>query len=182
MEAVLELVTVEEIFEKPPNERYELVRGEVIILSPAGFEHGEISANISAILHHFVKKNRHGVVTGAETGFILAHNPDTVRGADAAFVSAERVAQQKNREKFFDGPPDLAVEVVSPNDKDVEVEEKILEYLQAGTRLLWIVYPRTKSIYVYRSLKNVQILTHEDVLDGYDVLPGFSIPIREIFE
>jgi Uma2 family endonuclease len=151
-------------------------------MPPAGFEYGEIAGNAAFVLKSYVKTHRLGSVVGAETGFILARTPDTVRGADAAFVSAERVARQKNKEKFFDGPPDLAVEVVSPNDKDVEVEEKILDYLQAGTRLLWIVYPRTQTIYVYRSLEDVQILTIEDTLEGYNVLPGFSVPVREIFE
>ena len=182
MEAVLELVTAEEIFETPPQERYELVRGEVIIMSPAGFEHGKICANISAALYSFVKKNRSGVVTGAETGFILARTPDTVRGADAAFVSSERLAQQKNIEKFFDGPPDLAVEVVSPTDRAADIEEKILDYLHASTRLLLVIYPRTKTIAVYRPGKDVQSLSIEGTLEGYDVLPGFSVPVREIFE
>lgn len=182
METVLELVTAEEVFENPPSGRYELVRGEVIEMSPTGFEHGEIVGNIVGLLYSFVRKQRIGVVAGAETGFILARNPDTVRGADVAFVTTERSALQKNKEKFFDGPPDLAVEVVSPSDRAADVEEKILDYLRAGTRLVLVVYPRTKTIAVHRPKKDVKILTIEDTLEGYDVLPGFSIPVREIFE
>jgi len=182
MEAVLELVTAEDVFENPPAGRYELVRGEVIQMSPTGFEHGIISANAASAFHNFVKQRPLGIVVGAETGFILSRNPDTVRGADVAFISSERAARQKSIEKFFDGPPDLAVEVVSPTDRAADIEEKIRDYLQAGTRLLLVIYPRTKTIAVYRPGKDVQILTLEDALEGYDVLPGFSIPVREIFE
>lgn len=182
MEAVLELITAEEIFETPPIGRYELVRGEVIEMSPTGVEHGVIAGNTYAAFRSFVRKHKLGIVVTAETGFILAHNPDTVRGADVAYISSERLARQKNMEKFFDGPPDLAVEVVSPTDRAADIEEKILDYLHANTRLLLVIYPRTKTIAVYRPGKDVQSLSIEDTLEGYDVLPGFSVPVREIFE
>ncbi len=182
MEAVLELVTVEEVFEMPPNGRYELVQGKVIEMSPTGFEHGWLAVNVASEFHTFVKRHHLGIVLGAETGFILSRNPDTVRGPDVAFVTAERAARQKNTEKFFDGPPDLAVEVVSPTDRAADIEEKIQDYLRAGTRLLLVIYPRTKTIAVYRPHKDVKILTLADTLEGYDILPGFSTPVREIFE
>lgn len=176
-------ITAEELERMPHHDRrVELVRGEVIEMAPAGFDHGSVALTIAVYLHAFVRQHKLGVVCAAETGFILSRNPDTVRAPDAAFVSAGRVAQQQRKEGFFDGPPDLAVEVVSPGDSAEEVEEKTLEYLQAGARLVWIVRPRARTITVYRSLKQVRVLTPDDTLDGDDVLPGFTVPVKEVFE
>jgi Uma2 family endonuclease len=105
-----------------------------------------------------------------------------VRAPDAAFVSTERATRQTRREGFFDGAPDLAVDVVSPEDTVEEVDSKVLEYLQAGTKLVWIVHPKTQTITVYRSLDKVRVLTATDTLDGNDVLPGFAVAVKEIFE
>jgi Uma2 family endonuclease len=90
------------------------------------------------------------------------------------------VNQQRHKEGFFDGPPDLAVEVVSPQDTDEEVEAKVLDYLQNGVRMVWIIRPRTRTITTYRSMKDIRLLTEADVLSGENVLPGFTIPVREL--
>lgn len=164
------------------DQRVELVRGELIAIAPAGFEHGSVALTIAALLHTFVRQHKLGVVCAAETGFVLARSPDTVRAPDAAFVSGERAAQQMHKAGFFEGPPDLAVEVVSPGDTADGVEEKVLEYLRAGTRLVWVVRPRTATVTVYRSLKQVFVLTRGDALEGDDVLPGFAVPVAAIFE
>lgn len=97
-------------------------------------------------------------------------------------MTAERVAQQKRQEGCFDGAPDLAVEVVSPDDTVEEIETKVFEYLAASTRLVWVVNPRTRTITAYRSLKNVRVLTVDDTLDGDDVLSGFAVSVKDIFE
>lgn len=176
------LITIEELEKMPQTDaRVELVEGEIIKMPPAGHEHGEIAGNIFAAMHAFIRKNKLGKVYAAETGFILHRNPDTVRAPDAAFVTAERAEKTEGKEGFFPGPPDLAVEVISPNDSDEDVEAKVLDYLQAGTRLLWIIRPRTRTITVYRSRQDIRLLTAEDTLDGADVLPGFSVPVRELF-
>jgi len=176
------LITIEELEKMPQTDaRVELVEGEIIKMPPAGHEHGEIAGNIFAAMHAFIRKNKLGKVYAAETGFILHRNPDTVRAPDAAFVTAERAKETEGNEGFFPGPPDLAVEVISPNDSDEDVEAKVLDYLQAGTRLLWIIRPRTRTITVYRSRQDIRLLTAEDTLDGADVLPGFSVPVRELF-
>lgn len=176
------LVTAEEFSQMPSHEgRLELVQGELLKMPPAGHEHGEIAGNALALLWTFVKRHGLGKTYTAETGFILSRDPDTVRAPDAAFVTTERAARQKRRQGFFEGVPDLAVEVVSPDDSAEEVDNKILDYLEAGTRLLWIVKPRSKTITVYRSLTDIRVLTVSDTLEGYDVLPGFTVPVREIF-
>ena len=177
------LVTAEELERMPQNDAHvELVRGEIIKMTPAGHEHGEVALAIGSALREFVRQHKLGKVYAAETGFVLSRNPDTVRAPDAAFVSAARAAQQKRREGFFDGAPDLAVEVMSPEDTVEEVEAKVLEYLRSGTRLVWVAHPRTQTITAYRSLDKVRVLTTNDTLDGDDVLPGFAVPVRDIFE
>lgn len=161
--------------------RGELVQGEFIPMSPAGFVHGEIAGNVFGILWSFVRKNRLGVLYAAETGFILQQNPDTVRAPDVAFVTHERAAQQKRKTGYFQGAPDLAVEVISPSEILDDVENKLIDYLEAGTKVVWLVYPRTQTITIYRSLTDVRILTINDDLDCSDLLPGFSVPVAEIF-
>jgi Uma2 family endonuclease len=177
------LITAEELAQMPEEEGgIELVKGEVIKMSPAGYKLGEIAASILIFIGHFVRQRKLGKVYTAETGFILARNPDTVRAPDAAFVTTERVAQQRRSKGYFDGPPNLAVEVVSPDDTDEKVEEKILDYVQAGTKMVWVIRPRTQTITVYRSLSEIRVLTAADTLDGGDILPGFTVPVKEIFE
>jgi Uma2 family endonuclease len=177
------LITAEEL-ERMPDEdaRIELVKGEIVKRSPAGHEHGGVGMSLAGRLWEFVERNKLGRVYLAETGFILSRNPDTVRAPDAAFVAAARVAQQKRREGYFDGAPDLAVEVVSPDDTDIEVQEKVLEYLEAGTRAVWVVRPRLKTITIHRSPKEVRVLTVNDMLSGEDILPGLSVTLSEIFK
>ncbi|ABU57795.1 Uma2 family endonuclease [Roseiflexus castenholzii] len=162
-------------------QRVELVRGEVITMAPAGAEHGEIAGFVFGILFSFVRAHNLGSLYAAETGFILARNPDTVRAPDVAFVASERAAQQRGRSGFFEGPPDLAVEVVSPSDTAEDVEAKVLDYLEAGARMVWIVRPRTRTVTVYHSLRAVQVLRPGDLLDGGDVLPGFAVPVAALF-
>ena len=177
------LITAEEFERLPFSERHvELVRGEIVEMPPAGYEHGGVGMSLAWRLGAFVEQNSLGRVYLAETGFILSHNPDTVRAPDISFVSAARVAQQKRRAGFFDGAPDLAVEVVSPDDTDTAIQEKVLEYLNAGTQLVWVVRPRFKTVAVYRSLTNVRMLTAQDTLDGAEVIPGLAISLREVFK
>lgn len=176
------LMTVEELAKLPPDQsRGELIRGEFFSMSPAGHTHGIIALNVSSILWIFVKQNQLGKVYAAETGFVLARNPDTVRAPDAAFVQTERLVDQPPT-GFFEGAPDLAVEVISPSETVDEVESKVIDYLEAGTQLVWLIYPRTQTVTVYRSLTKIDIFTIEDTLDGGDLLPGFSVSLKEIFE
>lgn len=178
---VQRLLTAEDFAQLPePDSHAELVRGEVVRMSPAGHLRGGITFELGLLLGLFVRQQRLGKLYAAETGFLLTRSPDTVRAPDIAFVRAERLGQQ-SEQGFFDGAPDLAVEVVSPGDLDAEINEKVLDYLNAGTRLVWIVRPRGQTVTVYRSLKDVRILTRDEALDGADVLPGFSAPIASIF-
>lgn len=174
------LLTIEE-FERLPDDgwRLELVRGQVIREPPSGFEHGEVAIHIGAILLGFVKENELGKVVGTESGFVLSVEPPTVRAPDIAFVSEERL--DFDRKRFAPLAPDLAVEILSPSNTMSEIHDKVIDYLDAGTRLVWVVDPDSRTITVYRSRDAIRLLTLEDELDGADVLPGFRCKVSELF-
>lgn len=150
------------------------------MMTPAGFEHGRITINISSPLDRFVKERGLGVVTTAETGFQIDRDPDTVRAPDVGFILADRVPPETIT-GFFQGAPDLAVEVLSPNDRASAVTAKVQDWLAAGCRAVWVVDPGTKSVAVYRSLDQIVVLSRSDSLTGNDVLPDFRLSVAEIF-
>ncbi|MCU0493716.1 MAG: Uma2 family endonuclease [Chloroflexaceae bacterium] len=161
--------------------RRELVQGEVRWMSPAGFHHGRLVMNIATPLDQHVRQHQLGVVCAAETGFLLATNPDTVRAADVAFIRQERIANTPQPEGYWHGAPDLAAEVISPNDLYTDVDEKVTDWLEAGTRMVIIINPRKRTVTVYRSLLQIVVLREQDTLDGSDVVPGWTLPINDLF-
>jgi Uma2 family endonuclease len=176
------LITAEELFCMPDDGfRYELVRGELRQMALAGYVHGRVAVNISTPLDQYARAHNLGIVCAAETGFKLASNPDTVRTPDVAFIRRERVEEVGDVEGYWPGPPDLAVEVISPGDTYGEVEEKVLEWLEAGARMVVVVNPRRRVVTVYRSLTEITMLTEADTLDGGDVVPGWRMPVRDVF-
>jgi len=177
------LMTADDLWDLPDDgkKRYELVRGELRTTAPAGFEHGEIGTEIVYHLKHFVRTKGLGTILGADTGFILGRNPDTVRSPDAAFVSRERLRSIGRTKKFFPGAPDLAVEVLSPSDTVYETEEKVNDWLAAGTRIVWVVNPKQRTITVHKAGPQIQVLTEKDQLSGEDVVPGFACAVGELF-
>jgi Uma2 family endonuclease len=122
-----------------------------------------------------------GAVYAAETGFKLSSNPDTVRAPDIAFISKPRVEQVGDTAGYWPGAPDLAVEVLSPDDRVSEVEEKVSEWLSAGSQQVWVVSPKLRTVTIYTSLTDIVMLTEKDTLKGGGVVPGFEISIAEIF-
>jgi Uma2 family endonuclease len=166
-----------------PNDgfRYELVRGELRQKPPTGNVHGRLAARFTAYLGTFVYANQLGEVYAAETGFKLAANPDTVRAPDVAFVARERLEAVGEVEGFWPGAPDLVVEVISPSESYTEVEEKVVEWLEASARMVVTINPRGRLVAVYRSLDDIRILTESDTLDASDVVPGWLLPVRELF-
>src|SRR5258708_34206456 len=169
-----------EISDEIPNQRYELHAGELIEMSPAGYAHGIVAGWLLYLIMAFVEAHDLGEVTNAETGFVLLADPYTVVGADVGFVSKSRLVPMTGR--YHPIAPDMAIEVISPNDRATEVERKILAYLRAGTHLLWVVYPDEKVIYVYRPGHDVIVAQANDILDGYDVLPEFKLPVATVFK
>ena len=161
--------------------RYELVKGELTKMPPAGNIHGKRTMRLGWRLARHVEANDLGIVFAAETGFRLASDPDTVRAPDVALVIKTRVEEVGEFEGFWPGAPDLAVEVISPGDSYTEVEETVEEYLQSGARALWVVDPRRRTITVCRSLTDITILTENDTLEVGDLIPGFSCRVAEVF-
>jgi Uma2 family endonuclease len=161
--------------------RYELVRGELRKMTPAGHQHGRIAINVTLPLAQHVRTNNLGTVYAAETGFKLASNPDLVRAPDVAFIRCDRVEAVGDVAGYWPGAPDLVVEVISPSDTYADVEEKIFDWLDAGTRLAIVVNPRQRTVTVYRSRTDIAVLTEDDTLDGGVVVPGWLLPVREIF-
>jgi Uma2 family endonuclease len=176
------LTTADELFAMPDDGfRYELVKGELRRMPPAGSEHGAVIMNIGTPIDQFVKAHGLGVVFGAETGFKITSDPDTVRAPDLAFVRRERIQPAGIPREYWPGAPDLAVEVVSPGDTYTEVEEKVHDWLNAGTRMVLVLNPRTRTVAIYTSHPNVVRLTESDVLDGGELLPGFTCRVAELF-
>ena len=182
MSTTTQLMTADELLKLPRGRfRYRLVKGELITMSPAGSEHGAIVVNLTVLLGQHVKANKLGIVFGAETGFIIEENPDTVLAPDVAFISREHIPESGIPKKYWPGAPDLAVEVLSPGDTTREVEKKVDQWLSAGARLVWTVNPKRKSVAVHRASDDASSFSETDELDGEDVVPGFRCRVSEIF-
>jgi Uma2 family endonuclease len=182
MTTTLQRSTASELYAMPDDGfRYELVKGELRKMSPSGSEHGAIIINISLLLAQHVRSEKLGVCFGAETGFKIGSDPDTVRAPDVAFIRRERIPESGIPKKFWPGAPDLAVEVLSPGDPRREVDEKVEDWLEAGTRAVWVVNPKRRNVSIYRPTADVTRLSESDELDGGDVVPGFRCKVSEIF-
>ena len=177
------LITADELLWMPEDEfwRTELVKGRVVREPPAYYHHGKVATRVVIRLGGYVEAHHLGEVVTADAGFILFHKPDTVRAPDVAFVARERLAL-KIPEKFFPAHPDLAVEIASPSNTVREMVGKMLDYLEAGTRLAWMIDPHSRTVTVYRSLDDIRIVREDGVLDGADVVPGFGLRVSELFE
>jgi len=182
MSTTTQLMTAEELLRLPDSPyRHELVKGELITMTLPGEEHGAVIMNIGVPLGYHVKKNNLGVVYGAETGFQIERNPDTVLGADVAFVRKDRVERAGISKGYRFGAPDLVVEVISPSDNMKKVEQKVQRWLSAGARIVWTVDPKTRTIKVYEGTDKATVLREDDELTGGDLVPGFRLPVAEIF-
>lgn len=164
--------------------RYDLLEGNLIRVSPAGFDHGHLAARIAARLVMFLDSHPElGIAVGAETGFRLARDPDTVLGPDAAVVRRDRLPPADQRRGYLELAPDLVVEIVSPSDRWATVSEKVDAYLVAGVALVWVVEPRARAVRVYTPAGAERRLRADDgeVLDAEPVLPGFRLLLTELF-
>ncbi len=169
-------------FEGDPDKRYELVDGEVIELSPPpGHEHGGVAFNAGMLVGNFVRPRHLGRLYAAETGFKIHQLPDTIRAADLSFVSRGRLPDGSNPQRYLALAPDFLVEVVSPDDNAQRVEEKVQDWLRAGTQVVWVAYPSLKGVFVWRGLDRVEWRSGDDDIDAEPVLPGFSCKVAELF-
>ncbi|PDW04469.1 Uma2 family endonuclease [Candidatus Viridilinea mediisalina] len=181
MTSTTELLTAEGFAALPASElRQELVFGEVVETMPPGRKHGRIALKIGKLIDNWAEAGLGGE-SGVEAGFILARDPDLVRSPDAYYVRAERLPAGGDDEGFWHIPPDLAVEVVSPSDSAEDLRQKVQEYLKAGTPLVWVVYPRTREVVAHTPDGLARSFGAEDTLSHAQVLPGFSLVVKELF-
>lgn len=175
-----DLLTAEELLAlNLRDKRTELVRGRLVVREPAGFRHGVVAAELAGLLRSFVRQHKLGVVVAAETGFKLFTDPDTVRAPDVGFIRAERVPDPLPR-GYGSLAPDLAVEVLSPDDRPGEVLEKVADWLNAGSSVVWVIDPERKLARVYRADGSESLIANDGTLEGEGVLSGFTCRLEEI--
>ncbi|QEG33391.1 Uma2 family endonuclease [Bythopirellula goksoeyrii] len=177
------LTTADELLALPRGMgvRYELVLGELRTMSPTGWHHGSIVSKLHVRLAAYVDANNLGMMFGAETGFRLSSDPDTVRAPDIAFVAKENVPVKLLDEGFWPGAPDLAVEVLSPSDRTGEVNEKIDAWLKAGCVAVWIVDPKLETVTTHHPHRDIQVNAAGESMSDDIVLPGFSCAVKDLF-
>jgi Uma2 family endonuclease len=180
MSAAGSITTLDQLLEQSGLGRCELIRGEVNMMSPAGAQHGWIVARITGPLVSHVESHDLGFVFGAETGFVLERNPDTVRAPDIAFIRRERL-KGGPLEGYVPGAPDLAVEVLSPHDKTAEVHAKAETWLRAGAEAVWLVDPSRRMAWVASLCNRAYITQAVEALACDSLLPGFSLPLSRLF-
>jgi Uma2 family endonuclease len=180
MTATRKLMTAEELARTSiPDKAVELIRGHLVVREPPGTSHGGVAADLAHELGTYVRRERLGRVFAQDTGFKIAHDPDTVRASDVAFVSRDRPPGIPDA-GYAELAPDLVVEVLSPDDRAGEVLAKIGDFLAAGTRLAWLVDPRRREARIFRPDGSVTVIGPDGALDGEDVLPGFSCPLATV--
>lgn len=175
------LLTAEEFSLLPDpadGSRQELIHGEVITMPPAGGLHGVCCSRVDRRLGTFAEQHNLGSVASNDTGFILARDPDTVRGPDVAFWSWERLPEIPLG--YIDVPPELAVEVLSPSNTIKQIRIKVEEYFARGVLLVWVVAPEDRTITIYRSPDEGRVLHESAIITGEDVLPGFQCQVRDM--
>ena len=175
-------MTGEELLRKPWMNPCELVGGRIVRMTPTNPTHGRIEVNVAVALSRFVRTQNLGVVMAGEVGVFTTRNPDTVRAPDVLFLSHARDAGRTRGDGFLEVAPDLVVEILSPTDRPDTVRRKLDEYLAAGVRLAWVIDPAARTVHVHPASGEPRSLAAGDVLAGADVLPGFALPLDEIFE
>ena len=181
MTMIANAVTAEDLLAMGPKGRWlELYQGEVRAVSPANVRHGDIAGQIGMILRQYVSPRKLGRVI-IEGGYILARNPDTVLGPDVSFLRQSRVPEAGLPEKFFEGHPDLAIEIISPTNPRGELRRKLKTYLDHGTELAWLVDPNAQTVDIHRPNQPVRRLKRTEVVTGEDVIAGFSVVVSEFF-
>lgn len=176
-----QLITAEELAAVGDGGRCELVKGRIVVMSPTGDVHGGCEAAIAYHLGVYARSTGTGRVRTGEVGIITGRNPDTVRGADAVYISADRLAMKRSR-SYLDVAPELVVEVLSPDDRWTDLIQKLREYFGIGVQVVWVADPAAHTVLAYKSLTAVREFGVGDLLADEDVLPGFAVPVADLFE
>jgi Uma2 family endonuclease len=181
--AIRPLMNADELAEFPDDGfQYELDDGELIMMAPAGEEHGRIEGDVFGLLYAEVRKRGLGRLYSSDTGFVLRENPDIVRCPDVSFVRKERLPLPVTSMGFIRGAPDLAVEVRSPSQSPADLNRKTRQYLDNGADTVWVVFPREKKALVRDSSGSEKTLTLDGFMEAPRVLPCVRIALREVFQ
>lgn len=181
MAVATQLMSAEDFWCWPYHEQHELIDGVPIETMPSGGRATAVAGTILVLVGSYARAHRLGMVL-TEPGVLIRRSPDSVRAPDAAFIRQERLPAGGVPGAFLDFTPDLIVEVKSPSNTVTELQTKVREWLEAGARLVWVVYPDARTVEVIRSLFDRLTLSAEDNLEGGDVLPGFNCRVAELFE
>jgi len=158
----------------------ELIDGRIVPMSPTRDQHGGLEAELAAALLAYAKKAGRGKVRSGEVGIYIRRNPDTVRAADILFISNERWSR-RSTSAYLDVAPELVVEILSPDDRWSDVTSKLADYFSIGVVVIWVVDPRLRRVFAYRSLTEAHAFADEEVLVDEELLPGFALPLAELF-
>jgi len=176
------LLTAEDLWNMPDNGgRRELWDGVLLEMSPAGGRHGHVMTTSAILLGTHVKTTGQGRVLTGDVGIVLHRDPDRVLAPDLCFISTERLPADEMPDGFLNVVPDFVIEIVSPGDRAAEVQDKVDAWLDAGVRLVWAVYPKSRSVMAFRSHAEARRYTGDDMIDAAPVLPEFSVPVAEFF-
>jgi Uma2 family endonuclease len=176
------LITGEDLARMGDIGRCELIDGRIVPMNPTTPRHGQIEVRIAAALEAFVRPRKLGRVLAGEVGLYTRRGPDRVRGADVLFIASETFQKRSASLAFLDVAPELVVEVLSPEDRAIDLNEKLREYFEIGVRLVWVADPKARAVYVYRSPTDMRECGDAAQLTGNDVLPGFEVPVASLFE
>lgn len=175
-----DLLTLEELADAVGDRPGELIDGRFVPMSPTGWPHARAEVKVTSRLEHFAEASGLGTVLGGEAGIIIRRGPDTVRGADVAYISRERLAQA-SPDGYLDVAPELIVEIVSPNDRWTDITAKLEDYFSIGVELVWLVDPQRRRVSCYRSPTELALLGPGDTLTAEPMLPGFALPVAGLF-
>lgn len=175
------LITAEELYSTVTDVNCELVRGEIVEMPSPGAIHGKLAGRMAFLLIQHVTPRKLGEVLTNDSGFVLKRNPDTVRGPDVAFIRADRVPADGLPDSHFPGPPDLAMEVLSPSEGAFLLEDKIAEYLEAGCKLVVVLNPKRRTATLYRPNQQPHVLKGGETLDLSEVVEGFRCALADVF-
>ena len=176
------LLTAEDLMDLPVTDRrYELLDGELIEMPPTNGQHGRIELRIGYEFLTYTDTHAGGLVLTGEPGIILRRSPDRVRAPDVCVWTAERAPSDQEQEHYLQAVPDIIVEVISPGDSASEIQSKVREWLDAGARLVWAVYPSTRTVIAYTSAREIRTYGEHDVIDAAPVFPDFSCPVANFF-
>jgi Uma2 family endonuclease len=176
------LITGEELLQMGDIGPCELIDGRIVPMTPTGDEHGRIEGNVFRALDEFARSRHLGKVLVGEVGIFTQRNPDRVRGADVLFISNERYSRRSSASGYLEVAPELVVEILSPSDRALDTMQKLREYFAIGVKVVWVVDPEARRVYVYRSVTDVREFQEADRLPGDDVLQEFDVSVASVFE